>query len=133
MTFWKSLRKRLGLKPKKRKYELDQAAIQSLHILAEREQRNEEDLAAELLSYALVQREIRDQYMESWKRLSEREQQIAALICLQYTNQQIAERLSISPHTVKSHVRNISHKLGLNTKADLRQALANWDFSAWDS
>jgi DNA-binding CsgD family transcriptional regulator len=71
-------------------------------------------------------------YTENWKRLSEREQTVTALICMQYTNQQIAERLSISPHTVKSHVRNISHKFGLTTKADLRQALANWDFSAWD-
>jgi DNA-binding CsgD family transcriptional regulator len=100
--------------------------------LAEREQRNEEELAADLITFALAQREITDQYLESWKRLSDREQTVAALICLQYTNQEIAERLAISPHTVKSHVRNISHKFGLNTKADLRQALANWDFSAWD-
>jgi DNA-binding CsgD family transcriptional regulator len=103
-----------------------------LRILAERQHRKEEDLAADLLSFALAQHEITDIYLESWKRLSEREQQITALICLQYTNQQIANRLSISPHTVKSHVRNISHKFGLKTKADLRQALANWDFSAWD-
>jgi DNA-binding CsgD family transcriptional regulator len=132
MKFWKRLLNRLGLLPKKRRYELNQAAVQSLHILAEREQRNEEDLAADLITFALAQREITDQYMENWKRLSEREQTVAALICLQYTNQEIAERLAISPHTVKSHVRNISHKFGLNTKADLRQALANWDFSAWD-
>jgi hypothetical protein len=70
--------KKIGLTPKKRRYELNQAAIQSLHILAEREQRNEEDLAAELLSFALAQREMTDQYMENWKRLSEREQQIGS-------------------------------------------------------
>jgi DNA-binding CsgD family transcriptional regulator len=132
MTFWKRLLNRLRLTPKKRRYELNQASIQSLHILAEREHRNEEDVAADLLAFALAQREITDRYTENWKRLSEREQQITALICMHYTNQQIAERLSISPHTVKSHVRNISHKFGLTTKADLRQALANWDFSAWD-
>jgi DNA-binding CsgD family transcriptional regulator len=132
MTFWKLLLQKLGRRSIKRRYELDQAAVQSLRILAERQHRKEEDLAADLLSFALAQHEITDIYLESWKRLSEREQQITALICLQYTNQQIANRLSISPHTVKSHVRNISHKFGLKTKADLRQALANWDFSAWD-
>jgi DNA-binding CsgD family transcriptional regulator len=132
MTFWKLLLQRLGLIPKKRRYELNQAAFQSLRVLAERQHRKEEDLAADLISFALAQHEVTDLYLESWKRLSEREQQIAALICLQYTNQQIADRLAISPHTVKSHVRNISHKFGLKTKSDLRQALANWDFSAWD-
>jgi DNA-binding CsgD family transcriptional regulator len=132
MTFWKLLLQKLSRRSIKRRYELDQAAVQSLRILAERQHRKEEDLAADLLSFALAQHEITDIYLESWKRLSEREQQITALICLQYTNQQIANRLSISPHTVKSHVRNISHKFGLKTKADLRQALANWDFSAWD-
>jgi len=132
MTFWKLLLQKLGFASQKRRYELNQAAVQSLRILAERQHRKEEDLAADLLSFALAQHEITDHYMESWKRLSEREQQIAALICLQYTNQEIADRLTISPHTVKSHVRNISHKFGLKTKADLRQALVNWDFSDWD-
>jgi DNA-binding CsgD family transcriptional regulator len=132
MKLWRYILQRLGLHPKTRRYELNQAAVQSLRILAEREHRKEEDLAAELLGFALAQHEVADHYMESWKRLSEREQQITALICRQYTNQEIAERLAISPHTVKSHVRNISHKFGLKTKADLRQALANWDFSAWD-
>jgi DNA-binding CsgD family transcriptional regulator len=132
MTLWKRLLQKLGLAPKKRHYELNQAAIRSLRLLAERQQRKEEDLAADLLTFALAQHEVADLYLESWKRLSEREQQIAALVCLNYTNQQIAERLSISPHTVKSHVRNISHKFSLHTKAQLRHALAHWDFSAWD-
>ncbi|HSV85517.1 MAG TPA: LuxR C-terminal-related transcriptional regulator [Levilinea sp.] len=122
---------KLGLTSKKRRYELDQVTVQSLRLLAERQHRKEEDLAADLLSFALAQHQVADHYLECWKRLSEREQQITALICLQYTNQQIAVRLTISPHTVKSHVRNISHKFGLKTKADLRQALANWDFSDW--
>ncbi|MEN4099393.1 MAG: helix-turn-helix transcriptional regulator, partial [Anaerolineaceae bacterium] len=101
-------------------------------LLAERQHRKEEDLAADLLSFALAQHQATDHCLESWQRLSEREQQIAALTCLQYTNQEIARRLTISPHTVKSHVRNISHKFGFKTKADLRQALVNWDFSDWD-
>jgi DNA-binding CsgD family transcriptional regulator len=56
---------------------------------------------------------------------------VAALTCLGYTNRQMAARLSLSPETIKTHVRNVLFKFGLNRKTDLRQALANWDFSAW--
>ena len=55
------------------------------------------------------------------------------MACLNYTNQQIAERLMISQHTVKSHVRKVLYKLNLNSKSELRQTFADWDFSAWQN
>jgi DNA-binding CsgD family transcriptional regulator len=54
-------------------------------------------------------------------------------VCLNYSNYQIASRLSLAPSTVKTHVRNILRKFGLNRRSDLRLVLAEWDFSAWDS
>ena len=69
--------------------------------------------------------------MDRWQQLTPREQQVAALVCLNYTNHQIAARLSISPDTVKLHVHNLLAKFDLHRKADLRVALSDLDFSVW--
>jgi DNA-binding CsgD family transcriptional regulator len=69
--------------------------------------------------------------MARWYSLSPREQQVAALICLNYTSRQIAARLRISPETVKTHTRNLLSKFDLRTRVELRELLADWDFSAW--
>jgi len=63
--------------------------------------------------------------------LTPRQQQTAALACLNFTNRQIAARLGISPQTVKTHIRNLLHRFDLHSKAELRQVLADWDFSEW--
>jgi DNA-binding CsgD family transcriptional regulator len=57
---------------------------------------------------------------------------VTALTCLGYTNRQIAARLVLSPETVKTHLRNVLRKFDLPTKAELRRALADWDFGDWD-
>jgi DNA-binding CsgD family transcriptional regulator len=56
---------------------------------------------------------------------------VAALTRLNFTNRQIAARLMITPETAKTHVRNVLRKFDLHSKAELRRALADWDFSAW--
>jgi len=56
---------------------------------------------------------------------------VAALACLNFTNRQIAARLSISPQTVKSHMRNLLLRFELHSKVELRQVLSDWDFSEW--
>ncbi len=67
----------------------------------------------------------------NWESLSPREQDVTALSCLGFTNRQIAARLSLSPETIKTHVRNVLSKFGINSKSELRHILAGWDFSAW--
>ena len=51
--------------------------------------------------------------------LTEREKEIIRLVALGKTNQQIAEELSISPHTVITHRKNITSKLGIKTISGL--------------
>lgn len=131
-----SLRQRilraLGYTPKPRlSFEVDQALIQSLQEIAAQEQRHRDEVAADLLSYALARYHLDDENKNRWRSLSPREQQIAALVCLNYSNPQIATHLMISPQTTKTHVRNILHKFGLRSKDQLRRALAGWDFNAW--
>ena len=48
--------------------------------------------------------------------VSERELEVLSLIAEGLTNQEIAARLYLSPHTVKAHARNIYAKLGANSR-----------------
>lgn len=132
-----SLRQRLlgvlGIvKLPKRTYCLEDELAYSVHALAEVEQCPEEEVVAGLLTFALAHRNAAEINLDRWKRLSPREQQVAALTCMGYLNVDIAERLMISPETVKSHVRNILRKFNMHRKSELRLALVDWDFSAWE-
>ncbi len=105
--------------------------LRSLQSLADLEQRQADEVAADLLSHALAQQQDEAVNLKRWRTLSQREQQVAALICLNLTNRQIASHLVISTETAKTHVANVLRKFGLHSKAELRLALAEWDFSAW--
>jgi two-component system response regulator NreC len=51
--------------------------------------------------------------------LSPRERQVLSLIAQGYTNQEIAERLTLSVKTVETHKARIQEKLGLRTRSEL--------------
>ncbi len=132
MTLWDHILRTLGLKRTKRHFQLDESTVQSLKSLAKQEQRSEDELAADLLSFAIEQHEMEEQNLQHWKELTVRQQEVAALVCLGYTNQEIAARLDISPETVKSHIRNILSKFGMRRKSDLLRELSSWNFGAWN-
>jgi DNA-binding NarL/FixJ family response regulator len=52
-------------------------------------------------------------------RLTKRENQIILLVSDGLTNKEIAQRLRLSPFTVKSHVHNILEKLALTTRVQI--------------
>jgi DNA-binding CsgD family transcriptional regulator len=112
-------------------FTLDVEVVRSLRLLAEQQNRPPEDVAANLIHAALDERRLTEECWRRWRTLTAREQEVAALVCLNYTTRQIAARLTISPDTVKSHVRNILAKFGTPTRQELRQLLDSWDFSAW--
>jgi DNA-binding CsgD family transcriptional regulator len=133
-NFFDRLFRRMGLLPPDEeplRFELEQPYNELLHILADAEQRPAEQVAADLLMGALAERHRADLNLMRWRTLSPREQEVAALICLNYTNKEIAARLGLSPETVKTHARNLLSKFQLRSRAELRQLLADWDFSAW--
>ena len=134
MSMWKKLqraleRQRTGHAPVLR---FDQALLEHVATLAKQERRPAGAVANDLLSQALAQRMADEESLDRWRALTPREQEITALVCLDYTYPEIAVRLSISPQTVKSHLRNVRLKFGATRKTDLMRELANWDFSAWD-
>ena len=137
MMWWKRLLDRLGRQERPHDeqslmFEAEQNLINELQSLAEQERRPAEQVAVELLQQALARRKAAEVSLLTWQAISPREQQVAALVCLNYTNRQIAARLGISHETVKTHVRNLLIKFDLRTKVELRQFLADWDFSEWE-
>lgn len=62
--------------------------------------------------------------------LTAQEQEIATLAASGMTNKQIGERLHLSPRTVGSHLYQLFPKLGIASRAAIRDALASLDPSA---
>ncbi len=52
-------------------------------------------------------------------RMTQREQQVIQLISDGLTNKEIAQKLHLSTHTIKSHVHNILEKLSLSTRVQI--------------
>jgi DNA-binding CsgD family transcriptional regulator len=99
--------------------------------VAQLEGRPEEEVAADLLVFALIQRQAAEGDLARWRALSPREQEVAGLVCAGLTNAEIAEQLIISAETVKSHVHNVLEKFNLRRRSDLRHELWGWDFSTF--
>lgn len=133
MSIWQRLLYLIGLRPTPgpRTYQISESLQVTLSTLAKHEGRPEHELIPDILAAGLTQYRSIDELWPKWETLSPREQDITALTCLGLTNRQIAARLSLSPETVKTHVRNALLKFGVNTKAELRHILAYWDFDGW--
>jgi two-component system response regulator NreC len=56
---------------------------------------------------------------DSYQDLTEREREVLKLVAEGYTNNQIAERLVISPKTVDTHRMHVMDKLNLHNRAEL--------------
>jgi DNA-binding CsgD family transcriptional regulator len=87
-----------------------------------------DELASNLLRESLDRRQLAESVHGRWKALTPRERQIAWLAGRGLNNFQIAERLCLSPDTVKNHLRNARHRLGLAGNAQLRDALEGVDW-----
>ena len=132
MSIWHQFLYNLGLRSTgKRAFVLDSELVDYVEALAEIERRPTSEIASELLASGLAQRSMETEIWERWRSLSPREQQVAALVCQEYTNRQIAAALVISVDTVKSHMRSILRKYDLRSRGELRMAMEDWDFSAW--
>lgn len=110
---------------------LDPNLLSTLEQLARQEQKPIDAIVEELLYFALDEQMASTEKVALWHDLTPREQETAAFACLGYTNQEIADKMVISTNTVKTHIRNILNKFDINSKADLRAVLANWDFNTW--
>ena len=104
----------------------------TLSTIAKDEGRPELDLIPELLNAGLTQYISNESLWKKWESLSPREKDVAALVCLRYTNREIGARLNISPETVKDRLETALLKFHITRRTELRVLFANWDFSEWE-
>ena len=112
----------------RRSFAWDGELLVSLERLARYRGSTPREAATEMLERELKAMEIERRTRKKWQALTEREQQVATLVCKQLRTNQIAARLQIAPETVRSHVHNILTKLGLPNRVALRQLLGELDF-----
>lgn len=117
---------------RKLSFRVEEEWLRSLQDISVREQRTAEEVAAEMLENGLLNHRDAVDVNRLWEQLSPREKQVTALVCLRYTNRQIASRLGVSLETVRTHIANAKHKFHVRSKTDLQVLLSNWDFSDWD-
>ena len=111
----------------------DEELISMLEELAEGQAYSLEELAAILLKKAAFEQyQTTSLNMRHWQELSQRQQEVAALVCLGYTNAEIAEKLKISFETVKTHVSEILRKFNVRGRHQLRYILRRWNFGGFD-
>jgi DNA-binding NarL/FixJ family response regulator len=114
-----------------RTFHADQDLLTAIQEAAQEQGRSEEEVWMEFV------RAGHDQYIQTgeledrWDTLTEREQEVTALACMGYRNYEIAETLSISHETVKSHLHNIFTKFDIRNRNELRRALKDWRFEEW--
>ncbi len=133
MHLWDYLLEHIGYRRVRHvTFQAEQALMETLSNIAVQENRPQEQVATDLLVRAMAQRQAAELYWNDWESLSPREKQVTALVCLNYTNRQVAARLGIAEETVKTHMRHLLSKFGLRNRSELRQVLADWDFDAWE-
>lgn len=107
--------------------------MEALRKMAILEERPAQEIADELVIHALARRLTAQDTLRMWHTLTNREQQVVALVCQGYANWEVGERLSITVGTVQSHLKNVYEKLeGVRTKYELRALFMDWDFGGWE-
>jgi len=109
----------------------DEELIAAVRDVAKQQKRSEKEMIAEFTKVGLNQFLTQNELENRWSSLSQREQQVVALICLGHRNYEIANILSIAPETVKTHLQRIFDKFHLRSSKELRLALKDWNFRDW--
>lgn len=66
-----------------------------------------------------IQKQLTKRPSSSSEKLSEREQEVLRLICEEFTNAEIADKLFLSKRTIESHRQRILSKIGVKNTAGL--------------
>ena len=97
--------------------------------LAYREGMPPDEMTVEILQAGIADRWDYHRSVKLWQKLTPKEQEVAAFICLGLSNDQIAEKLHISRGTVRTHVRHIFQKFEVENRVKVQEILRWWEFS----
>jgi len=114
-----------------RLFSLDAGLVSSLRQSAQAQGRPEEEVLSDWANAGQTQISRDAATGIKWDSLSEREQEVLALVCLSKRNYEIAGILGIVNETVKTHLQHIFRKFGLRSRKELRLLLRDWDFASW--
>jgi len=131
MFIFRTLLQKLGFQRRGESLRFNQDVVDAVRILSDQEGRPFEEFATDLVLSQIHHRRKQDAHYQAWESLTPRQQEVAALICLRYTNPQIAQRLTISTETVRDHARAALAKFQVANRAELQTLLSDWDFSRW--
>ena len=108
-----------------------QFQLEEIRILAEQEGKKEDEMVMELLQSGLERKHATNLSARLLSELTNREVEVAALICCGLSASEIASRLYITPSTARTHISRVLVKLRVKHPAQVRELLSWWDFSEW--
>jgi DNA-binding CsgD family transcriptional regulator len=112
-------------------FSLDAGLVSSLRQSAQAQGRPEEEVLSDWANAGQTQVSRDAAVGTRWDSLSEREQEVLALVCMGKRNYEIAGMLGIVNETVKTHLQHIFRKFDLRSRKELRLLLQDWDFASW--
>ncbi|NIO69794.1 MAG: response regulator [Anaerolineae bacterium] len=97
-----------------------QRLVEGIRAIARGEMLLSPTVAARVVQQLALTRQEKEREADALQALTPREREVFRLVAQGCTNAEIAERLVLSEKTVKTHVRNISNKLNLSGKSEMR-------------
>ena len=83
-----------------------------LEEMANEEKYSVEELGGMIFRQAVIEHyRTKNKNLRRWEELTDRQKEVAAMVCLGATNAEIAQELEISLTTVKTHMREVLRKL----------------------
>ena len=111
--------------------EIDPNLFPLIEDIAREEGLSVTETVTRLLSYAIGEHYATNDNLLRWEMLTPRQQDTAAYACLGFSNMEIAQKMSISVNTVKTHLRQVLQIFAVRSKRELEMILVSWDFSDW--
>lgn len=101
-----------------------------LEEMANGEEYSVEELGGLILRQAVIEHyRTKIKNLRRWEELTDRQKEVAAMVCLGATNAEIAQELDISLTTVKTHMREVLRKFDVRGRHQLSYMLRRWDFT----